>query len=433
MLTADETQVLKRIEEQRTDLVNLLVRLLRFRTVTPLGGERAERPDYRHLQSFVSARLEALGFSLETWEADASALETFPGSGVIPDRDLRNMPILVGRREGRGRSLLLNAHYDVVPPGALENWTHPPFDGVVADGRIVGRGACDMKGGFAAMLYALACILDAGVEIPGGLVFESVPDEEQSSMGTLACCQRGVRADAGIIPEPTGLDILVAVRGSLAGKIVVKGRAGHSEMVQPSWAEGGAVNAIRKAVKVLEAMEAANAAWAARPEKRHPYLEPDVITPTMIRGGAWEVMHPERVEITFTSNFVPATKDMRGQIQAVLDGAAREDPWMRLHPPELVAGGWLYGAEVREDEPIVRTASGALKDVGVQPAFVGSGSLTDMVHLINYSHVPTISLGPSYETAHMADECVTIDELVTTAKALALVILRGCGPEIPSA
>ncbi len=424
MLSAEEKRVLDRIERGRDGLVDLAVRLIRFPTVAPLIGERAEGPAYRDLQAFVAGRLDRLGFRTETWETDASSLPTFPGCGVVPDRGLSNMPIVVGRRDGQGPSLLLNAHYDVVPAGLQENWTHPPFDGVVENGQLFGRGACDMKGGFAAMLHALECLqeLEAGPSIP--LVFESVPDEEQTSMGTLACCQRGLRADAGIIPEPTGMQVLVACRGSFSGTIVVEGRAGHSEMTQPPWQEGGAVNAIAKAVRVLEGMEALNASWQADPARRHKYLDPDLIVPTMIRGGEWEVMHPERVEIAFTSDFVPATKDIRAEIQRLLDTIAARDPWLQAHPPRLEPAGFLYAGEVREDEPIVRTASAVLEDLGIPPRLKGFGSLTDMVHLVNYAKVPTISIGPSPATAHCADEHVAVDELVATSKALALTMLR---------
>ncbi len=421
---AEESRVLRTIEDHQTDLVDLLVHLLRYPTVAPLIGERAEGRAYRDLQAFVAQRLRALSFDVETWEIEPGSLASFPGSGVLKDRDLRNMPVLVGRRSGRGRSLLLNAHYDVVPPGLVENWSHPPFEGAVAHGRVYGRGACDMKGGFAAMLHALECIQAAGVELPGPLVFESVPDEEQTSMGTLACCQRGLRADAGIIPEPTGLAVLVACRGSFSGRIIVEGRAGHSEMTPVPWQEGGAVNAIAKAVRVLEGLEALNASWQSSPSRRHKYLDPDIIVPTMIRGGEWEVMHPERVVITFTSDFVPATKDIRGEVQQVLDTIARGDSWMAQHPPRIEAEGYLYGGEVGEEEPIVRTACSALTDVGIPPQLKGFGSLTDMVHLVNTAKVPTISLGPSPTSAHAADECVAVDELVQTAKALALTILR---------
>ena len=424
MLTAEETRVLRLIDSQRNELADLLCRLIRFKTVTPLLGGKAEGEDYRDLQAFVAGYLEDLGFGVETWEADAASLEPFPGSGVVPDRDLSNMPILVGRRNGQGRSLLLNAHYDVVPPGVLENWSVPPFDGVVADGKVFGRGAGDMKGGFAAMLQALHCIAQAKADPLAPLIFESVPDEEQTSMGTLACCERGLRADAGLIPEPTDLNVLVAARGSFSGRIIVPGRAGHSEETQPPWEQGGAVNAITKAVKVLQRLDALNGEWASRPEKHHTYLDPDVIVPTMIRGGEWEVMYPERVEIAFTSDFVPTTRDIRAEIQAALDSVAREDSWLSAHPPVLDAPGWLYGAEVGEDEPIVQIASASLADLNIPPKLRGCGSLTDMVHLVNYSKVPTVSIGPSTRSIHAPDEHETIDDLVATAKALALVILR---------
>ncbi len=427
MLTPDEKAVLRRIDDRKEELVDCLRRLIRFRTVTPLFRGRAEGDDYAGLQSFLSDRLAGLGFDVEMWEADASTLERFPGCGVVPDRDLSNMPILVARRERAGPSLLLNGHYDVVPPGVVTNWRHPPFDGVVENDRVFGRGACDMKAGLAAIVEALRCVVEANGEIPGTVVVESVPDEEMTSMGTLVCCQRDVRADAAIVPEPTDLQVLVAVRGSLGGRIVVSGRAGHSEMAQIPWRDGGPVNAISKAARVVEGLERLNAEWATRPDKRHRYLDPDTIVATMIRGGEWDVMVPERVEITFDSMFVPSTKDKRAEIQAGLDSIAHDDDWMRDHPPVLEAGDYLYGAEIREDEPIVRAASAALTDLGLESRFVGSGSLTDMVHLINYSKIPTVCVGPAARTAHAADECVTVDELVTTTKALALMILRWCG------
>jgi acetylornithine deacetylase len=109
-----------------------------------------------------------------------------------------------------------------------------------------------------------------------------------------------------------------------------------------------------------------------------------------------------------------------------LDRVASEDSWMREHPPVLNPPGddHLYAGEVREDEPIVQTTSAALADLGVTPKLVGCGSLTDMIHLVNYSKVPTVSVGPSLRTAHRPDEHVTVDELVAATKAIALVILR---------
>jgi acetylornithine deacetylase len=289
-----------------------------------------------------------------------------------------------------------------------------------------------MKGGIAAMLQAVCCIRDAGIGLAGDLMIQTVPDEEATCMGTLSCCQRGYKADAALIPEPTDMNVLVAMRGSLYGKIMVFGRAGHAEMTQPHWTEGGAVNAISKSVKVLRGLEDLADDWHTRPDKQHRYLDPDTLIPTVIRGGEWEVTIPEQVEISFGSMFAPSTRDAREEIEAHLMRIAVADPWLRENPPRLETGEWWYGAEVAEDEPIVQTGLDVLRDLGLEPALIGYGSLTDAIHLINYAGIPTISIGPSSQTAHMADESVEIGELVNTAKAIALCIMRWCGVAIPA-
>jgi acetylornithine deacetylase len=429
MLSEQERHVLSLIDDRQQEIVEYLRKLIRFKTVTPPDGGRAEGDDYRNLQILVSETLEALGFELETWEVDAAELERFPGSGVQPGRDLSNMPVVVGTLQGKGggKSLILNGHYDVVPLGIVENWAHDPFRGEVEDGKIFGRGACDMKGGLAAMLQAMRCIQDAGIKLSGDLMVQTVPDEESTCMGTLSCCQRGYKADAAIIPEPTDMNVLLAMRGSLYGTITVLGRAGHAEMAQPHWTAGGAVNAITKAVKIIQGLEALADDWHTQPDKQHKYLDPDTIVPTVIKGGEWEVTIPEQVEISFGAMFIPSTHDAREEIEAQLMRIAATDPWLREHPPKLETGEWLYGAEVAENEPIVQTGLEVLKDLEMEPAFIGYGSLTDAIHLINYAQIPAISIGPSSQTAHMTDEFVEIGELVNTTKALALATMRWCG------
>jgi len=428
MLSKKEKAVLTLIDKHTDDIVAYLQDLIRFKTITPPTGGRAEGDDYRGLQDLVSQTLKEMGFSLDVWEADAAELQRFPGSGIKPDRDLSNMPIVVGQLQGSGggKSLILNGHYDVVSPGMLENWRHDPFGGELEGGKLFGRGAIDMKGGIAAMLQAVKFIQQAGVKLAGDLMVQTVPDEESSCMGTLSCCQRGFKADAAIIPEPTDLKVLVAMRGSLYGKITVVGRAGHAEETQPHWTEGGAVNAISKAVKVIQALEEQSEQWRTRPDKQHKLLDPDVIVPTVIRGGEWPVTYPEKVDIIFSSMFIPGTTGKRQEIEEQLLRIAALDPWLREHPPQLETGEWHYGAEIDENEPIVQTGLQALSDLGIEPGLTGFGTLTDAIHLINYAKIPTISIGPSIKTAHMANEFVDIEELVKTTKALALAIMRWC-------
>ncbi len=430
MITDQEREVLKLIEDGKGDIVDCLQTLIGFKTITPPGEDKVETDDYQNLQGYVGGILDELGFQIETWEVEAEKLDRFPGSGVKPDRDLRGMPILAGKREGTGdgKSLILNGHYDVVPPGILENWNHDPFGGVIEDNKIYGRGACDMKGGIASILQALKFLKRSGIELKGDVTVETVPEEETSCMGTLSCCQRGYRADAAIIPEPTDMQVLIAMRGGIYGKITVFGRAGHAEMTQPHWSQGGAVNAITKANKIITALEDLTEQWRTQPDKQHKYLDPDIIIPTVIRGGEWQVTYPEKVEIEFGAIFIPGTKNKLAEIEEQLMRVAATDPWMRENPPELeVNDEWYYGAEVDENEPIVLTGMQALADLGIEPKLRGFGTLTDAIHLINYAKVPTISFGPSIMTAHMANEYVDIDELVTTAQGLALSIMRWCG------
>jgi len=429
MLSEKESKVLHLIDDNKGEIIGYLRKLISFRTITPSSGNSAESDDYKKLQNVVYATLERMNFALDMWEIDASKLESFPGSGVIPDRNLSNMPVVVGKLkgEGGGKSLILNGHYDVVSPGEVENWRHDPFKGEIDGNKLFGRGACDMKGGVAAMLEAIKSIQKAGVKLRGDLTVEIVPDEEATCMGTLSCCEREYKADAAIIPEPTNMNVLVAMRGSLNGRITVFGRAGHAEMAQPHWKEGGAVNAIWKAVKIIQALKELTEDWRTSPDKRHKFLDPDIVMPTLIKGGEWFVTYPEKVEITFNSDFIPSTVNMREAIEEKIMSVAATDPWMKEHPPKLETNPWLYGAEVEENEPIVRSAMNAAKELGIEPRLVGMGSLTDAIHLINYLKIPTISFGPSDKTAHATDEFVDIDELVNTTKVLALVIMRWCG------
>ncbi len=430
MLSDKERKVLDLIDQNRGEIIEYLRKLINFKTITPDKGCKAESDDYKDLQDLIRMTLEELNFDIDVWEIDSSKLKNFPGSGIMHDRDLSNMPVLVGKLggKGQGKSLILNGHYDVVPAGIIENWKHHPFKGEIEDNKIFGRGTNDMKGGIAAMVQAIKIVLKSGVELKGDLIVQTVPEEEATCMGTLACCQKGYTADAAIIPEPTDMKVLVAVRGNLYGKITVLGRAGHAEMPQPHWTEGGAVNAISKAKKIIEALEELTEEWRTRPNTQHKYLHPDAIIPTVIRGGEWPVTYPEKVEIQFGTMFVPNTKNILKEVEEKLKSVANNDSWLKAHPPILeVLDEWVYGAEVDENEPIVKLGLEVLKDLGFETALRGYGTLTDCVHLVNCSNIPTISIGPDIKTAHMADEYVEIEQLIDTTKALALAIMRWCG------
>ena len=180
--------------------------------------------------------------------------------------------------------------------------------------------------------------------------------------------------------------------------------------------------------KVIQGLEDLTEQWRTRPDKRHKYLDPDMITPTIINGGEWAVTYPEKVELSFGCQFIPGTETAQAEIEGQIAKVAALDPWMSENPPKVeFPDEWWYGAEVDEQEPIVQLGLAVLEETGHTPRLRGFGSLTDSIHLINYLNIPTISIGPAIKTAHMADELVSVEELIATTKVLALAITRWCG------
>ena len=203
---------------------------------------------------------------------------------IPPGFSFAGRPQLVARFAGAGggRTLLLNGHVDVVA-GPLETWSSDPFDAVVRDGAIWGRGACDMKGGVACMVLVAEVLAELGVRLAGELVVNTVTEEESTGAGGLVSA-RTLRANAAIVPELSALAVRVACRGSLLPTITVEDRAGHAGIDPRHPDRGGAVNAIEKAAYLLEAIRRLREEWVLRP--RHRYLSLATCVPTVITAGS---------------------------------------------------------------------------------------------------------------------------------------------------
>ena len=184
-------------------------------------------------QAVVAGELERLGFAVEQLEVPES-IATDPLAGV-PQRSYAGRPVVVGRLAGgAGRTLLVNGHVDVVPAGTPELWSSPPFAPLRRDGWLYGRGAGDMKCGFAMALLVIEALLRATPSaLAGTLVFVSAIEEECTGNGTLASIRAGVRGDAVLVPEPTGLELMLGG----AGVLVV--RAGRQRASRPCARCGG--------------------------------------------------------------------------------------------------------------------------------------------------------------------------------------------------
>ena len=425
------------VDSHVDELVGLLRALVGFDTtsVDLSPGSTHTTNDEGDLQAFVGDRLAAMGAEVDQWEPDPAEFADHPM--MPPWHHWRGRPLTVGtiRGAGGGRSLVVNGHIDVVDAGDRSRWTSPPFAAEIRDGRVYGRGAVDMKGGIAAAFVALEALAACGVRLAGDVIVETVPDEETCAMGTIAAIARGYRADAGLVPEPTRLDLWVATRGLLHGTLTVDGRSAHAEMNQPHWREGGGVNAIQKAAAVLAGLDGLTAEWAGRDDKRHPLLGTPSVNPTMISGGSFVSNVPERCEITVNTTYLPANADERGygsvprgEIEATVAAVAEADDWLAEHPPSWSWYTDYPPSEIDLASPIIAVAQEAGRDLGLDVTPEGIDTTYDGALLTLFAETPSPAFGPGDLTrAHAPEEWVGIDELILGAKAYARALALWCG------
>jgi acetylornithine deacetylase len=180
-------------------------------------------------QETVAQLMRGQGLEVDVWEPDVSVLRAHAES-VTLDGGFAGRPNVVGvyRGKGSGRSLILNGHIDTVEVGDLAAWSYAPLSGEVVDGRLYGRGACDMKGGIVANLFAVRALQLAGFAPAGDIIVESTVSEEDGGAGALAAVLRGYVADGAVISEPTNLAIVTAQGGALMFRLQVPGLSAHA-------------------------------------------------------------------------------------------------------------------------------------------------------------------------------------------------------------
>jgi len=425
-LTRVEEAVLSEVDLRFDDTVEFLRQLVREPSM--LGHERGA-------QDLVFARLTQMGFSPEMWDLDVEHLRKHPLfvdlSSMYPELTYDNRPNVTAvwpAAASGGRSLILNGHIDVVSPEPVSAWTHDPWGAAVEGDWLYGRGTADMKSGVAAMLLAVEAIRAAAVELRGDLGLQSVIEEECGGNGTLACCLRGLTADAAVVTEPTGhVGAFEAVVGIFWFRVRTTGRAGH-----PSEA-GSAVNAIDKMYVVIEGLrqleEEVNATL------QHPlYRELDHplnLVVGIIRGGDWPSTVPADCMIECRMSFEPGVtmSEAEGRVAEAVAAAAENDPWLRDSPPVVeFFGGQAEPAVANRDGPLVRLLDRCHQKVYGAPlglhSFTGS---TDQRFFTNQVGGEAIAYGPSGEGFHGTEERVLLPSVRQTAEVLALCIMDWCG------
>lgn len=405
------------------DVDGLVDALCDLISIESTGGR--ESPAQEH----VAGLMREMGMEVDAWELDLDALSRDPAFCVEVERD--HAVGIVGRTgAGRGRTLVLNGHVDVVPAGDLERWSSPPWRGTVRDGRVYGRGSADMKGGLCCALFAVRALRDAGVRPLGSVLVQSVVGEEEGGLGTLAAVRRGHTGDAAIVLEPTQLVVAPAQAGAFNFRVTVPGLAAHGAL------RGEGVSPIEKFLPLYRALQELERRRNARP--RHPLFAdqelPYALCVGTVHAGIWASTVPET--LTFEGRLGIAVDEdpaaARQELAEALAEVARADPWLRDHPPILEWwGGQFAPAVIPADHPIVTVVSDACRDAtGERPPVSGMPYGADMRLLVNEGGTPTILFGPGdVRRAHAPDEFVPIDELAAATRTLALTMLRFCGVE----
>jgi acetylornithine deacetylase len=382
-------------------------------------------------QHFLAEKLRSLGGEVEILRSEFADLQHHPAfsdDGVPFDERLNVIGRWRGSAGDQGRSLILNGHMDVVPVGKLELWQFPPFSGILEDGRLHGRGACDMKAGLTSAIFAIEALRNLGFEPAGNLIFESVIGEESGGVGTLTTIVRGFRADAAIIMEPTRLRCCPVHAGALTFRLVISGRAIHASMKRFG------VSAVEKFQQIFQAIEELDR--TRHQHHHHPLFEfADNIAPICIGtvvAGDWPSTVPEAVVAKGRFGVFPGepVAAARAALAATLAAVAEADPWLREHPPTLE---WIEGqfepGQTALSEPIVKALGKAhMAVMGAPPVVQGVPYGSDLRLFTEHGGMPAVLYGPGdVARAHTVAEYVELEEVVACARTLALLIPGWCG------
>lgn len=346
---------------------------------------------------FLRGVLDAWGFRTELQEA-------------APGRP--NLIARIGNARG-GNTLMFNGHLDVV---GIEGMIHPPFSAVERDGRLYGRGSADMKGGIAAM--CAAAHLAAAQGIGGEIIVAAVADEEYLSLGTRALVERGVRADACIVTEPTKLAIMPAHRGFAWLEVEVTGRAAHGSR----WDIG--IDAIRHAGLLLAELDRIDS--EVLPQREHPLLGRASLHASLIQGGLGYSTYPDRCVIGLERRTIPGETfaDAVAEVQRACDAVRARKP---AFVAEVRPGGGQGPSDVSIDAPIVRALGDALRASREPVQIEGMSAWTDAA-LLNEAGIPAVCFGPGdISLAHAAEEYIPVDEIDRARDVLTALARSWCG------
>lgn len=416
----------KAVDDRVDELVALTVELIRFPTVNPPG--EAYLPCAEHL----GERLRRRGF----------AVEYVRGEGAPGDNDRYPRANVVARFEGRGpgSTVHFNSHIDVVESG--DGWTVDPYAGTVSDGRVYGRGACDMKGGLAASVIAAEAFLAVHPDFRGAIEISGTADEESGGFGGVAHLARlgyfsRPRVDHVIIPEPLNKDrICLGHRGVWWAEIETRGEIAHGSM--PFLGDC----AVRHMGAVIEAFERDLFPALDRKQTRMPVVPEGARRSTLnlnsVHGGQTEDFKPglpspnvpDSCRLTIDRRFLleEDIAEVKGEVVAILERLKRERPKFDYAIRDVME---VLPIMTERGAPVVAAVAEGIRSVfGKEPDYVISPGTYDQKHVARIGHLhDCIAYGPGLlDLAHRPDEWVGIADMAESAKVMAIsldVLLRG--------
>lgn len=384
------------------------------------------------VQDFVFRALRDRGYAMDRFEMDEEELTRHPGGAPFTPEHSR-APIVVGihrPREEKGRSLILQAHVDVVPTGPAEMWTYPPFDPVIEGDWLYGRGGADMKVGHAANLFALDALRRIGLQPAATVYVQSVVEEESTGNGALMTHLRGYKADAVLIPEPESEKLVRANVGVLWFQIEVRGVPVHVRTM------GSGANAIDAAYRVIGELRRLEEEWNAE-KADHPYFgdEPHPLNLNIgkIEGGDWASSVPCWCKIDCRIAIYPGTsaEEAMRKISGRIAAFARNDRFLANMPPSVVFNGFQAEGYVLEPGSEAEAVLGRAHQVVTgKPleTFMTAAYLDTRVYAL-YDKVPALCYGVHGENIHGFDERASLASMKRITTAMALFIAEWCGVE----
>ncbi len=410
-----------------------LVRLIQdLVTIRSYSGETEK------IQHFLCGLLNGFGMETSLIKVEPARLEHYKGfsyDGFPYDNRYSLLAVKRGSAVAGvgygGRSLMLNGHIDVVPPGDLDCWDDDPLSGRYANGRIYGRGALDMKGGLASGIVALKLLLDLGFMNIGDIMISSVCGEETGGCGAFALVESGVMADGCLILEPTQLKVCHIQSGCHSFKITLKGRSIHACMAYKG------VNVIDKFYLIYNALLQMDKVRHTRfsGPLAGSYENSANIAPLnvgIISAGDWPSSVPDRLEAHGRMGIFPGetVEDMHAEFESTVRAAAARDLWLTENQPVVE---WYEGlfepAALDLNSDLIKTLASSHQQitgsaVGYEAATYGS----DMRIFNLYAKIPTVLYGPGdVSQAHTVNEYIEIDQVLGAVCTLSMMIYNWCG------